>query len=234
MLKDTIKYEKSQMNRIRYVFNYRIIAFMTIPIFGLLILIAILTSIDEQKYNSVAILLFIIDSFLMLGIGIASPFIIRKENEIEIAKWKNELFGVMPVKNLQSFLLAPPFMSSMAEFTSEGIIIKPADDSICDEPFEDVTKENEYFFPYHNVKVSFEMSNPLRLVKMFFSFEAKMDGAEEEDYFFIPLSQDLIKIVKKHNLTIENSEQLDYVLNNLEEAVTQILKYGKIKKMTSQ
>ena len=53
-------------------------------------------------------------------------------------------------------------------------------------------------------------------------------GNEQID-FTIPLIKELIFAIKKYQIPVENQKELDFIMSNKKTAVTQILKYGKLK-----
>ncbi len=91
--KEIIRYEKSHMNEIRYIMNYRIV-----PGYLLLIIICVMMSIDETKYTPLAILLFGIIGLLTVLLLASGPFVRKKEIQMEMGRYNFERREIEPTQ----------------------------------------------------------------------------------------------------------------------------------------
>lgn len=206
--RELLKKEKEEMNKIRAIVNYTIVPITLVIIFSIFIINLILLTIDEEKYSTLAIILFIVVGIILMSLLISSFFVRKKEVKIELSKYDftidNEPEKEYVIKNTEgtSFI-----------FNKEGIIY------------------NEKLYEYDDISVMLCTNNHLSKVNIFISFHIAKANKYIKPYFLIRLDKDLVNVIKKYNIKFSNKDQekLDYILNNKEEAFKQIITYGYIK-----
>lgn len=85
---------------------------------------------------------------------------------------------------------------------------------------------SDVLFPYEEITAKIETANPLMRVRVFLTIRLNDDL-----YACILLDQQILHIVKKYHISIENRDVLDYILADTEDSFRQILKYGKVKRI---
>jgi len=195
-----IKNEKAEMNKIRFVVNYRIVPAYIFIVILILITISILMSIDEIKYTPLAITLFIIIAAITVILLISVPFVRKKEIDMEMRRYdlceiENECERTFNFSN-DDFLLS---------FDSNGMTL------------------NDDFFWYNHLKISIDTSNYLNRVLISIIFLI-----DENNYCRIPFNGETISMVRKFNIKLENPEVFEYIICNKEDAFVQIYKTGRV------
>lgn len=207
--KELLKKEKEEMNKIRAVVNYTIVPISLVIIFSILITNLILLTINEERYTTLAIILFIIVGIILISLLISSFFVRKKEIKLELSKYDftvdKESKKEYIIKNTEGTAFV---------FNELGIIF------------------NEKLYEYDDIAVMLCTNNHLSKVNIFISFHITKVNKYIKPYFLIRLDKDLVNVIKKFNIKFSNKDQknLDYILNNKEEAFKQIITYGYIKK----
>lgn len=206
--REKIKFEKLHFNKIRFAFNY----YIAMPLLLFAILGAVIATkfmdMDEVKYLPVLIFYFILLGILIIGILIATPIIRKHEIKIESEKIDYNLDDIKD-KNEFTFLSNKGFN---VIFSQAGV------------------KIDEQLYPFSQFNVSLQISNKYMVVNLNLCFDNKDENSDETiTSFFIPLTKESLYAMRKYNLPIQYQEDLDYIINNKETAVKQILTYGMLK-----
>lgn len=210
--KEILKSEKSKMNKIRFIVNHYIaLPYAAFAIIGAIIS-TIFMDIDEVKYLPI-----LITYFIVIGVGgicllIATPIIRKIEIKLECAKKDFDISSVGDKDEFEFYVLDEELTIKLS---SNGIIID----------------EHLYEFSYFDVSLLFT-SNSF-LVDLNICFKSKYiteeDCSEMQHMIIIPLTKELIYAIKKYNVIVRNQHELDFIVNNKEIAIKQILTYGKLK-----
>ena len=86
-LKTLLKKEKQEMNKIRAFINYTIVPIILIVTILVLSINYILLTINEEKYTTIAIILFILLGVMYISLIASLPLIRKKELKIELDKY---------------------------------------------------------------------------------------------------------------------------------------------------
>ncbi|NMC55985.1 MAG: hypothetical protein GYA50_02020 [Eubacteriaceae bacterium] len=203
-----IKIEKLKMNKIRFTINYYVaMPFLAFGIFGALVSCRLM-DIDEVKYLPILITYFIIIGVFILGFFIAMPIIRKHEIKIESEKID---YNLDDIKDKSEFI----FLSNKGFnviFSQAGI------------------KIDEQLYSFSQFNVSLQTSNKYMIVNLNLCFDNKDENSNEKiNSFFISLTKESLYAIQKYNIPIQYQEDLDYIINNKENAVKQILTYGMLK-----
>ena len=204
-LKTLLKKEKQEMNKIRTFINYTIVPIILIITILVLSTIFILLTINEEKYTTLAIILFILLGTMYISLIASLPLIRKKELKIELDKYdftinqdvKDEY--VINTKN------------SVVKFKKDGLYYE------------------DKYYKYDDLKINFHISKYLLKVNLFIEINVINDKSFINPNWFIDLDNKLLNALTHYNIKIENKDRLLYIINNKEKAFEDILKYGFIK-----
>jgi len=208
-----IRYEKARMNRIRYIVNY-----VVVPIYFLIVLISLfvagsLMSIDEHRYLPVFV--SVMAGFVVLTTGLLAsvPYVRKMEIATEIKKHSLDTVGVM---------------------LDEGKYIVDIDEELHLEFAVYGIQINADDFAYYDFVIQIETSNYFNQIQVMVNFALKPDRLlelNEQEFlssFRIELTRELLFAIKTFDIPIKNQDELDFILDNREEAFTRIYKTGHI------
>jgi hypothetical protein len=195
-----IKDEKLYMNRIRYIANYRITPAYAILMVACMITAGILMETDEIKYTPLAILIFVFMGFVSIALVIISPYIRKKEIEIEMLRYN---FNDTDYES-----------NGIYDFSDEEHII------IFDNNRMQI---DDAFYWYKNLQIFIDTSNSLNRIWISLVFLIN-----ETDLCQIPLNEKTIKMVKEFNIKLINKDVLDYIIGHKKEAFDKIYKCGHL------
>jgi len=101
-LNDIMKFEKENMNKIRYITNYRIVPAYAGLVMVCLAIVGILMEMDETRYTPTAIGIFVFIGVVTIGLLSATPLVRKKEIEAEMNRYDFDIAGV-EAKNIYDF-----------------------------------------------------------------------------------------------------------------------------------
>lgn len=205
---DLIRYEKKEMNPIRFKINYFFIP-IWLAIFFLNILLIV---IIDAKNDSLSL-----TSYILLGIDILSlptilssiPFIRKKEVKLELDKYDfvnsngdliYEFEDEMSVKSINKI-----------EFLEDKILI------------------NNNELNYENCNCMIVTNNHLLRINVNLLFEIWDKNCYEYN-ISLKLDGKLIKLINDKQIKVLNKDIYDYIIHNKEKAFYQIIKYGSIRR----
>ena len=204
--KDLMLEEKKEMNPIRFKMNYIIVPIFLLFTIMCIAIILITLSINEEKYTPLAIVLFCAIGLFMLGLLVSIPFVRKKEIILEMGKYDFSLDNC----NIDFY--------SIKSIEGEKFIFKKTGITI---------KGIEY--PYDSFCNSLIIYRYLLTVKINIEFVLLLDN-DTTIYYNIRLDNKLYNAIKKFDIEILPSGQLDYIVENTYDSFKQIYKYGYIKK----
>ena len=198
--REIIQYEKSSMNKIRFIMNYRIVPGYAVACAVLLTIICITMSADETKYTPLAIVLFGIIGLLSVLLLASGPFVRKKEIQMEMSRYDFEKTEIEPAQRY--------------EFSDEGISVHFDKNGMT---------VNDIFFWYNHITArvnTYTWLHRIIITLIFF--------LDEENYFEIPLNGDTINMVKQFEIKLENQDALDYIVHHKEDAFKKIYIKGHV------
>jgi hypothetical protein len=212
-LRNWIKIKKHQTSRIRFTVNYIVLPAMFGAVVIMLSLVCIFMAIDEQKYVTLAVVLFcVIGVVLAATVAVtylSVPIIRKRELQIECAKYDFDYAG--EIHNIESIYL----------WIWET-------DEACKIDFEPLGIQfNDHFYLYSECTASVETSSRSYRIDITIRF-----CFENDKYFSMVLEGYLIKIISKFDIQIVNQEIYDYIIHNKEQAFDQIYRYGDVRSVT--
>lgn len=218
-LKEKYRFDKANMNYVRFKFNYVYFPLLClVALLDLIVCFLLLTTNSSYKVVSVSVTLVVLLICLVLYILLLN---LIKNKEIKIESEKLKLF-------FSSELLENPeneyFLPRVDEenfvkliFTGDGIQI------------------DDFKYSYKGFECALYTSNFLHQVSLIIMF-SRTDIGDKEDgedlgvsQFSLPLNINLLSVMNKYKIKIKNTDVLKFIKENPESASKQILSYGKIQ-----
>lgn len=199
-LNQIMKFEKSNMHKIRFIMNYRIVPGYLFACAICIVIICVVMSIDEAKYTPLAIILFSAIGLLTIVLLTTVPFVRKKEIQLEIGRYNFEEMETEPKK---IYVFSDEEMS--IHFDSNGMTVM------------------DKFFWYNHLTVRINTSNYLNRVWITILFIIN-----EASYCTIPLNGDTIHMIKEFGIKLENPETMEYIVHHKEDAFNRIYRTGHV------
>ena len=192
------KLERLYMNPVRFFINYLIVPGFAIICAVLLAIIVTLMNIDEEKYSTVAIILFGVIGILCILLLLTVP----KTRAWEIAA------------ELKRYNLTPSStpLPDIWTVNDEGIIMQFSKNGL---------RLGEKFYWYNHIAPKLATSNQFNRVWLALQF-----GADPLHAVFVPLSPEAITAVEQFSIPLQNKDALYYLLNHKEEVFHTIYQTG--------
>lgn len=205
---DLIRYEKNEMNPIRFKINYVFIP-IWLAIFFLNILFIVIIDAKNDSLSLTSYILLGIDILSLTALLSSLPFIRKKEVKLELNKYDfvnsngDLIYEFEDETSVRSI--------NKIEFLEDKILI------------------NNNEFNYENCNCMIVTNNHLLRININLLFEIW-----DKNYYVynIPLKLDgkLIKLINDKQIKILNKDIFDYIIHNKEKAFYQIIKYGSIRR----
>jgi hypothetical protein len=192
------KLERIYMSPVRFFINYRLVPGFAIICAVLLAIIVTLMNIDEEKYSTVAIILFGVIGILCILLLLSVP----KTREWELAA------------ELKRYDLTPSAtpLPDIWTVNDEGIIMQFSKNGL---------RLGEKFYWYNHIAPKLATSNQFNRVWLALQF-----GADPMHAVFVPLSPEAITAVDQFSIPLQNKDALNYLLKNKEKVFGQIYRTG--------
>lgn len=206
------------MNKIRFVMNYIITPIYLVAVLIGLTIGGILMSINEEQFTPVFIFIMIILGIITIALMASVPIVRKKELSIELAKNIYDMSNTDD-KDEYHFDITHGYDIVSVELAHNGLMF------------------DKTHFNYDEFEISLETTKYLNLINIYILFSIKDNASnlknwdENELFFQLKLSPDLVYAIHKFNIEIENPDVLDYILSNREQAFKQIYNYGYIRRM---
>lgn len=217
--KENFNYAKKNVNKARFVFNY-----IVLPSAGLFAIVDFLLAVlflglEGQGYFVVGIILVCLLVAVAIALPCVIPYVRKKDIEAGIKKLK-EFFDTK--------LLEKP--------EREYVLPRGNELGVVDLIFEDNGfKIDNLEYSYDAFDCALYTSNYMYTVNLIIVFKRSEIGNKEDGEnkgvveFSLPLDINLMTLMEKHGLKIVNPDVLTFIRENVDIAVKQILKYGKIQ-----
>ncbi len=222
-IKNKFLFAKENYNHIRYKLNYIALPVIAIVDFLLLVVIALLVGTLKQRAVVPCVCIFSIIVLSLLGLMIANMLVKKQEIKLETNKLK-ELFNL----KLSNDMVTKYVLNSMRgevglEFKDEGVECSGS------------------LFKYSDIEAGVLTSNYGYKANLIVAFKINQveSGLEQEGSvnhdsdvpteFTLLLDYNMLCILNKYNINIINKDVLNFIAQNTELAVKQIMKYGKIQ-----
>ena len=199
-LRDIMNLEKANMNKIRYIVNYRVLPIFGIVTVALLVTVSILMTIDEDKYTPAAIAIFVFLGVLMVGVLISVPYTRRAELAIEMKRYDFDVSNLYPRQVYDFF-----YGTLSLRFDKNGMYV------------------NGVLFWYNHSKMFINTSNKLN--RIWITLVLYID---ESCCFELLLDRDVLSMIKEFGIPLSNQATLDYIINHKEEAFKKIYNKGHV------
>lgn len=218
-LQEKFRYDRENMNYIRFKFNYVcfpiIFAIIILDLFAVLCLLA-----NNEKIKATAIIMcFAIFVSCIIALLIISAVVKKKELLLEADKLR-VFFKAELLKNPDCEYVLP------REDTDEGVYLTFSENGI---------KLSDLEYSYNGFECGLYTSNYLRQISLILVF-SRTDIGDQEDgsnlgvkHFSLPLNLNLLSIMHKFKIKIKNADVLRFIKDNPELAAKQILNYGKVQ-----
>lgn len=206
-LKTLLKKEKQEMNKIRAFINYTIVPIILIVTILVLSINFILLTINEEKYTTLSIILFILLGVMYISLIASLPLIRKKELKIELDKYDFTIN--QDVKD--EYIIYTK--NSVVKFKNEGLFYE------------------DKYYKYDDLSLQLLTSNHLSKVSIFVEINVKNDNSYIKPHWYIDLDNELLNAIVNYDIKLENYEKLITIINNKEETFKNILKYGVIDKI---
>ncbi len=197
--REIIKYEKENMNRIRYIMNYRIVPIYFLLVVVIITVVGITMSIDDKKYEPLAIVMFVIFGVISIALLSSVPFVRKKEIACEMKRYNFE----EPENKLSTYNFSDQEITLL--FDEKGMTV------------------NNTFYWYNHLETVINTSNHLMRILITICFIMN-----EEEYIELPFTGETIHMIKKFRTNLLNQEDFEYILDHKEEAFTKIYKTGHV------
>lgn len=194
------KFEKANMNKIRYIINYFVVPIYALITLICLVMVGVLMEIDEHRYTPIAIGLFIFIGVMTFSLLVSIPLTRKLEIKAEIKRYDFD------TSNIES--------NGIYDFSNEEVSLRFDENGIY---------INDTLFWYNHLKVFINTSNHLNCVWVSIIFYIN-----ETNYYDILLCGKIINMIEKFNINLLNRESFDYIINHKEEAFTKIYKTGQV------
>lgn len=199
-LSEILKYEKENMNKIRYIANYRVAPLYVLIVIICFIIVAVLMETDEIRYTPAAIGIFIFFGVITAALLASVPLTRKFEIKTELKRYD---FDTKYVESMDTY-----------EFSDEEVTVH----------FDKYGMHvNDMLFWYNHLRVIIHSSNYLNRIWIAIRF-----FINESDYIELALNGDTINMIEKFNIKLANREALDYIIHHKEEAFTKIYKTGRV------
>lgn len=199
-LNDITKFEKANMNKIRYTMNYRIVPLYLLAVVSCIVIVGILMTVDESRYTPVAIGLFALIGILTLAFVSSVPFVRKREILAEMKRYDFHTGGVEP--------------RDVYDFSDEEVSLRFDPNGMY---------VNDTFFWYNHLNIFINTSNYLNRVWISIVFLVS-----ESDYYELLLNGETISMIERFNIHLGNRQTLDYLVHHKEEAFIKIYKTGHV------
>lgn len=212
------RYEKENMNKVRFRHNYIYmpVLFMAV-VFDLIVMLVLLLSKTQILVPIIICLAVLFACFVFL---IVLSVLVKKQ-EIEIEAEKLKFF-------FSSDLLSNPVCEYVLPTAESNVNV----DLIFSE---NGIKISELEYSYDGFECSLFTSNFMHQVNLVLMF-ARTDKGDEEDgvglgvsQFSLPLNLNLMSLMNKFKIKIKNPDVLRFIKDYPEISAKQILTYGKIQ-----
>ena len=218
--KENFNYAKNNYSKARFVYNYIalpvFVAFSVIDLVSAILLVAV--NMHKNFIASVVLFaLLVIASIVMVSF---LPYVKKKDEEKNIKEIK-EFFDSELLKKPETEYFLP-------RGNSAGGVVKLIFEK-------DGYKIDDLKYSYDGFECALYTSNYLYKVNLIIVFKRNDVGNVQDGEnigvveFSLPLDINLLSLMSKHNIKIVNPDVLTFIRNNNEEAVKQILKYGKVQ-----
>lgn len=200
-LRNVIANEKKYSHPLQSFINYRLTPIYLISMFVILTVGFVLMSIDDEKYTAAFICL--LGAFVLLSIGYVtySMYLHKRIKNDETDRFDFDASKIKP-KDVWDF----SGEDYQLTFNKYGM-----------------TVDGE-LYNYNHLMKYVNTANPLKRVVIDIVF-----ALDEEHWISLPLNAELLKMLECLNIYLSNQEVLDYIVNNKEEALRQIMNYGQVK-----
>ena len=214
-IKEKLMLEKERLYEESFTFKYIILPSISGFIALCMLAVAVLLLVDARGLALWSLGVFCL--VIIAGVVLAILYVVtrKKEANYEIIK-------------LQELLEAPEVSDPEVNYVLAGGNV----DGIINLTFLDggiLIGENEYDYSKFVVSVATTSVDNKVIMLVFFENEEVKDEDEEISVFNLPLDNNMFSIIKKFNIKLDNPEELEFIKNNIELSVKQILKYGKVQ-----
>ncbi len=199
-MREILQYEKDNMNKIRFVMNYRIVPAYVIAAIVCLAFICVMMSIDETKYTPAAIALFVFIGLLSALLLSSGPYVRKREIAEEMKRYDFETVGE---KSNGTYDFSDNELS--VHLDANGMTI------------------NGLFFWYNHLRIFLHTGNKLNRIQI-----AVVFCMDEQNSVEIPLNGDTIDMIRKFHIQLENPDDLMYIVSHKKDAFNKIYKTGHV------
>ena len=217
--KENYRFAKNNVNKTRFVFNY--IVLPSAGLFGLVdfLLAVLFLGLKGTGFFVTGIVLICLLVAVAIALPCCLPYVQKKDIEANVAKLK-EFFDTPLLKNPET----------------EYVLPRGNEPGVVDMSFEEKGfKIDNLEYSYDAFDCALYTSNYMYSVNLIIVFKRTDIGNAEDGEnkgvveFSLPLDINLMTLMEKHNLKIVNPDVLTFIRENIETAVKQVLKYGKIQ-----
>lgn len=218
-LKHKYMVAKENLTKARYIFNYFLVpSYVAFLILGLL-LITIFLLVDPKLLVIGCIVIFALIVLALIGVLSYLPFVKKEELKVEVQNLKDFFNQEVLVNPETTYILPRSGTNGVVDlvFLEKGMKIGGLD------------------YTYSGFQCGLYTSNYLNKVSLIAVFE-RTDIGDNEDLeeegvveFSLMFDLNLMSVFKKYNIKFVNEDVFNFIKTNPEEAVKQIMKFGRIQ-----
>lgn len=199
-LKDIITIEKTQMLPSNFIFSYIVVPIYILLTISLLVAFGVLMQIDDNKYILHGIIIVAVFALMSIALLASVPFVRKSAIKKELDRYNFDTATVQP-RELWDFSTD----EYKIKFDKNGMYV------------------NDELYYYNHLYKSLVTSNRYQRITICILF-----ALSEEQTIFLPVNPDSLKMLECLEITLDNDDDLQYILSNKEMAFEKIFRTGAI------